>query len=204
MLKSRFEKTKGMAGILLLCTLLAACGTPESRAEVWAWIDRRDGYSSSVNAMMSALSDATLVTQDPNSLVQQHGTQIEYHASNGKSYLWYPGNRTIVVGQWRAQDFNSAGVQLCYRYGSNAFNPVTKKSGGSWECSKRSFRDSDFLEGNPFKLKAGPVPFVIPDRRRYYPEHLVKWLGGDPTKIAYRDRTPYADQLLRRIELETQ
>ncbi|MBL4556436.1 MAG: hypothetical protein JKP98_02155 [Rhodobacteraceae bacterium] len=30
-----------------------------------------------------------------------HGTQIEYLASNGRAYLWYPGNTRVVPGAGR-------------------------------------------------------------------------------------------------------
>ena len=52
---------------------------------------------------------------------------------DGKAYLWYPGNQRIVVGEWKTQadPRGQSYTQLCYRYGPNTYNPVTRSRG---EC----------------------------------------------------------------------
>lgn len=189
-------------GALLLgiSLLLMSCGGPEARS----WYDKLDQINSSPEALENALSGATLITRDPNSFVQQHGTQVEYHAVNGKSYLWYPGNQSVVTGEWRTQQSSRGQTQVCYRYGPSTYNPVTQQAGGSWTCNKRYFQDSEFLNGNPFGLRAGRVPFVIPDKGRYYAPHFANWLGGDPARINYRIKPAFADSLVKQIEAETQ
>ncbi len=186
---------------MCLCSLfLMSCGTPEARA----WYDKLDQINSSPLALRNAVSGATLVTRDPNSFVQEHGTQVEFHAEDGTSYLWYPGNRSIVIGNWRTQSSSRGRTEICYRYGPSTFNPVTQRSGGSWECATRSFQNSEFLEGNPFGLKVGPVPVLIQDRGIYYAPHFAKWLGEDPDQINYRIRPPFAESVVKKIEVETQ
>ena len=37
------------------------------------------------------------------SFIPVHGTQIVYHAPNGRSFLWYPGNRTAVPARWEVR-----------------------------------------------------------------------------------------------------
>ncbi|HEV7336067.1 MAG TPA: hypothetical protein VGO06_08875 [Bosea sp. (in: a-proteobacteria)] len=80
----------------------------------------------------------------------QHGTQVEYIAANGDSFLWYPGNDAILrstfavlwenasaeiddpqEGRYRGQ------VKLnyvCFRYAANSYNPATGHRGGGFEC----------------------------------------------------------------------
>lgn len=177
-----------------------SCGTPEARA----WYDKLDQINSSSEALRNAVSGATLVTRDPNSLIQEHGTQVEFNAEDGTSYLWYPGNQSIVVGEWRTQSSSRGRTELCYRYGSSTYNPVTQRTGGSWSCSAESFQSTEFVEGNPFGLRGGPVPFVIRDRGRYYAPHFANWLGGDPAQVEYRIKPAFAERLVRQIEVETQ
>ncbi len=187
---------------VFLPLFLGACDpvTPEERQE---FIMRQDIVSSPV-ALKKAISNSTVVYRDPNRFIQKHGTQVEYYASNGKSYLWYAGNSRVVVGDWLVQASGTSNPKLCHRYGANTYNPVTKKSGGSLECSPAPNSDTDILKGNPFNLKAGSTPLVIPDRGRYYPEHFAKWLGQDPTNIPYLSKIPRAASLNRKIAAETQ
>ncbi len=90
-----------------------------------------------------------------------HGTQIEYLAPNGKSYLWYPGNRIVLMAPWRQQ-----GNRICYRYAGNTYNPVTGSRGGKWNCMPLASYRSMLVEqksGDVFGLaKQTTVPFVLP------------------------------------------
>ena len=54
------------------------------------------------------------------------GTQVSYLGAGGKSYLWAPGNDTVLTGTWRV-DPNAtspqsriAYVAVCVQYGSSA------------------------------------------------------------------------------------
>ena len=107
--------------------------------------------------LRSLLSDATAVHYDTG-----HGTQVEYMSADGLAYLWYPGNRSIVPGEWHVrigprplgpgpESRNAIGpyavfeqdptqpvestLYICFRYGPDTYNPVTRMRGGNWECS---------------------------------------------------------------------
>ena len=187
---------------IFLSLFLQACEpvTPDERRE----FALRKEITSSPEALIRALSNSTVVSRDPNQFIQQHGTQVEYHASNGTSYLWYPGNSRVVVGNWQVQAGGIFGANLCYRYGANTYNPITNESGGSWNCSPALSSDKDILKGNPFNLKPGSVPLIISDRGRYYPEHFAKWLGQDPSEVIYVSKIPRAASLNKKIAAETQ
>src|SRR5690606_18542591 len=46
-----------------------------------------------------------------------HGTQVEYMAKNGKTYLLYPGNKVIVRGTWKLDRTDKPKVfNLCFKY----------------------------------------------------------------------------------------
>ena len=100
----------------------------------------------------------TLMTFDPG-----HGTQVEYYDNAGHSWLWYPGNRAVLPGAWKLQ-----GANLCFNYGPQSYNPVTKQVGG-WECEPLKAQKQYVVEsakGDVFHLKgAGRVPFVLKPAR---------------------------------------
>lgn len=80
----------------------------------------------------------------------QHGTQVEYIAANGDSFLWYPGNDAILRGSFAVLWENASAeiddpqeghyrgqVKLnyvCFRYAANTYNPVSGHRGGGFEC----------------------------------------------------------------------
>ena len=75
-------------------------------------------------AFAQQLGDYTHLSVSPD-----HGTQVEYLSSNGKTFLWYPGNRTILAGQWKRD-----GDNVCFAYVGNTYNPSTGHRGGGFEC----------------------------------------------------------------------
>jgi hypothetical protein len=95
------------------------------------------------------LTDRTVLTQSA-----QHGTQVEYISPNGDTFLWYPGNDTILRGRFAVLWENAAaeiddpqeGVYrgqvklsyVCFRYGASSLNPVTGHRGGRFECGAYS------------------------------------------------------------------
>ena len=115
-----------------------------------------------------------------------HGTQIEFHAANGRSYLWYPGNNTIVPALWRIAEGSeriivhvqtASGVEvrkavipeICYLYPGSSFNPVTNQRGGGWDCrSIKRFRYStvESRKGDVFGLSRSAFPpFILTNDR---------------------------------------
>jgi hypothetical protein len=111
--------------------------------------------SSTTPALAGPFGNQTTLTYDPG-----HGTQIEYVAANGTSYLWYPGNRVVLPGHWKRQ-----GKDICWAYGANTYNPVTGQHGGGFECEPLGLYASSIVEtakGDVFGLAHRTrVPFQL-------------------------------------------
>ena len=96
-----------------------------------------------------------------------HGNQIEFLSSDGKSYLWYPGNTHIVQGEWKLEEGiydqleeipNEIQIdflpKICFRYFTAGKNPVTDIEGPKWQClssfyfaiGKEELRDGDLFK----------------------------------------------------------
>lgn len=105
------------------------------------------------------LADVTLMTYSPG-----HGTQVEYYDKGHHTFLWYPGNKVVVPGEWKM-----AGKNLCFRYGPNTYNPVTGARGAVWECMPEKLAHQtvvDMAKGDVFGLsQRARVPFSLPARR---------------------------------------
>ena len=97
-----------------------------------------------------------------------NGVQIEYFAPDGRNYLWYPGNASVVEGRYRYGIVVPRGGRVG-RIGTIEFlypsNSVDKngRRGGEWE----SRAISDFRvyviasqKGDIFNLSTGKVPYV--------------------------------------------
>ena len=96
----------------------------------------------------------------------QHGTQVEYDAPNGKTYLLYPGNPVVVQGGWKLTKTDKPNVfDICYLYPANSYNPATHQPGGSWECQIAGLflgRVKEFKPGDVLGLARSPkAPFVL-------------------------------------------
>lgn len=105
----------------------------------------------------------TLVTFD-----RSHGTQVEYFSAKNV-FLWYPGNTAIVHGNWKVSAKPAGQSEICFRYQTNSYNPATGVRGGNWECSPVRYNQVDIrhrLEGDPFDLRSGEVPFIFERRKR--------------------------------------
>lgn len=113
----------------------------------------------------SLIANMTMMSYD-----RQHGTQVEYIAKNGRTYLLYPGNKGIVKGEWKLNRTDKPKVfEMCFRYPSNSYKPATKQSGGSWECQAAGFYlagTSEHATGDVLRLsKSTNVPFVLSKRK---------------------------------------
>jgi hypothetical protein len=109
-------------------------------------------------AAAQKLAGYTAMTYDPG-----HGTQVEYLAPDGGAYLWYPLNSGIVVGAWKTE-----GNDVCFRYGRNTYNPVTRKAGGNWDCTPLALHSKHVVErarGDVFGLASGKLPFQLQRER---------------------------------------
>jgi len=89
---------------------------------------------------------------------RDHGYQVEYFAQGGVLYLWYPGNRRVLPGEWRLD-----GHKICFRYATSAGNPVTKSPGGAWECtlSEILLIEAKRKPGDIYDLASGNLPYVL-------------------------------------------
>ena len=120
-----------------------------------------------------------------------YGTQIEYHSPDGGAFLWFPGNRSVVAGEW---DVRGNRPDLCYRY-LNGRDALTGLSGSNWGCEPVRLALSSgqaFLAGDVFGLVDGRLPFVM-SKRQKLPD-IARIAGLDPATLPYRypnaDRRP--------------
>ncbi|WP_288587154.1 hypothetical protein [uncultured Methylobacterium sp.] len=129
-----------------------------------------------VENVRDTLRDKTRLTYDPS-----HGMQIEYSSTDGKVYLWYPGNQAILPGQWKAEPYYVEFVEngralrrvdeakVCFRYGPNTFNPATGHVGAGWQCAplaELNRYQAQTASGDVFGLRTRTeVPFVLPRER---------------------------------------
>jgi len=133
-----------------------------------------------VEAARALFADRTRITQD-----SFHGTQIEYHAPDGRAYLWYPGNSGVVPSLWKVSGYAFTAHEICWLYPTYSNNPVTGQSGGNWECNPSSTYNgslSQLIEGDPFNLASGKVPFRLPKGKFTAQELLNQW-GKDPSNL---------------------
>ncbi len=87
-----------------------------------------------------------------------HGFQITYLAQDGRSWLWYPGNKVAVPGAWR----RSSEGDTCFTYGSGTYNPITKQRGGKEQCIPSEMGQRQLiakLTGDPYNLSSGAIPY---------------------------------------------
>ena len=93
-----------------------------------------------------------------------HGTQIEYLGRNGLASLWYPGNTETVPSRWKVEQAGG-GSEVCFKYPTRSYNPVTGEGGGFWECHpavEYLYLHDEIREGDPLGLASGRVPYVMP------------------------------------------
>ena len=107
------------------------------------------------------------------SFSEGHGTQVSYMNSTGRVFLWYPGNPVVVPGLWKIEEAtikNLTFAALCFQYGLDTYNPVTKERGGKWSCLPADIwarMEVDSADGDVFGLerRGGAVPFRLSKER---------------------------------------
>lgn len=106
-----------------------------------------------------------------------HGVHVEYLSKAGRAFLWYPGNRRVVVGDWKID-----GRLICFRYGPETYNLVTRRRGGSFSCSAiaahRKIMQSQ-CAGDIFGLTSARIPCIL-SRHRSALVALQAKCGGKP------------------------
>lgn len=94
-----------------------------------------------------------------NPLIKGHGFQVTYFETTDRVWLWYPGNRRALPGAWKLED-----ADLCFNYGSNTYNPVTKQTGGGFRCGSLRLARNQIvseLSGDAFGIATGSVPYPL-------------------------------------------
>lgn len=144
-------------------------------------------------AAVSSASAASLANKTQQSYSPGHGMQIEYLAADGASWLWYPGNTRVLAGQWKAE-----GADICFRYGKNSYNPVTRQRGGDWECAPLKVYNSTLVtstKGDIFGLAGRKkVPFDLP--AKLLPINQLKAIADPSIVEREQPKLPSCEQIL--------
>ena len=74
------------------------------------------------------IANTTIISYD-----DFYGTQIEYRDPQGRAWLVYPNNRSVLPGRWKLDDDQ----RLCHKYFSSGINPATGTVGYEWECASK-------------------------------------------------------------------
>lgn len=93
-----------------------------------------------------------------------HKTQLAYFNDNSQEWLWYPGNRSALLGYVQIR-----GKLICFSYPNSSINPATGVAGPDWECSplaRHKTRIVESVSGDVFNLSSGRIPFVL-EKKRY-------------------------------------
>lgn len=83
---------------------------------------------------------------------------MSYFENSEKTWLWYPGNKRSLAGNWKIEDQNG-----CYDYGPNTRNPVTGLTKG-FQCEGLELSRKlviSRLAGDPFNLISGEIPSIL-------------------------------------------
>ncbi|SLN49347.1 hypothetical protein TRL7639_02733 [Falsiruegeria litorea R37] len=92
-----------------------------------------------------------------------HGFQVNLIGSDGRAWLWYPGNSAGVPELYKLDQIN--GIQaLCWAHPGNTYNPVTQTPGGGYKCEELKLARKTIvssLRGDPFNLASGRVPYKL-------------------------------------------
>jgi len=155
----KFRKT----ALLGLSVILAAC-TGEPAPDSGNAITRRvDAIASSAPALTKFLQDTTT-----KSFSREHGTQFSYFQTDGGYNLVYPGNASVLKGQWQVRKGGLLGPVICYSYTVSTFNPSTRKrqQSGKWKCqnARSSLRRwMEIRDGDPLTLSETTIlPMRLP------------------------------------------
>lgn len=91
------------------------------------------------------------------------GTQVEYLGPDGRTYLWFPGNRRLVTGHWIVRRWREK-YEICFSYGRASRHFITGKTGNNLSCDLLSnYAESiaEIRQEDSFSLSTGALPFVL-------------------------------------------
>jgi hypothetical protein len=183
--RARYTSFVSLIVSVFCLQFLAACESPhESYPQAKALAD-------SVGGPKTFLSNTTVNTYE-----QRHGNQYEYLAADGTTALLYPGNIAPVRGFWQIRGTGEFGTEMCFLYGANTYNPVTKERGGAWECRgfiEYLYSAQEIYEGDVFgtrSITSFGTPF--PTWRKFQPISIAVTATGQkspkgPNKALSKD-----------------
>lgn len=92
---------------------------------------------------------------------QGYGVYVEYTAADGGARMWFPGNKSVVVGHWGVQMIDGH-PRACFKY-FNGYDVVTKEFEPT-ECinSAQTLSNGDVISQRPgdiFHLLTGHIPY---------------------------------------------
>ncbi|WP_155839346.1 hypothetical protein [Hyphomonas chukchiensis] len=101
-----------------------------------------------------------------------HKFQVTYYENETRSWLWYGGNDIALPSEWKVEERDigehgtplsgEARTQICWKYGSNTYNPSTGNTGGKFQCTvliNALQITVSSLDGDVFNLSSGEVPY---------------------------------------------
>ncbi len=130
-----------------------------------------------------------LISETPATPTRGVGTQVEYVAPGGKSFLWFPANPLVVLGEWTLEEhtfklgtreglaiFNL--VNLCFHYAGTGTGPGAVRGVSCSPAYSYLKRLRESVEGDIFGLSRRPSPPFILDRQQTTFDTLRKKAGG--------------------------
>jgi hypothetical protein len=162
----RISRTlNGAVGTALLLLLQTDCAPAQSAT----------GSLGAANLMSVTEARQFFACKTSMSFAPGHGTQVSYLQPDGMEFLWYPGNAVVLPARWdivartTRTEPRKEYADICFKYGTNTYNPVTNQVGGKWECRPAHFNARftvDRADGDIFGLaKRRTVPFVLSPER---------------------------------------
>ncbi len=151
---------KAIIGVALLVGG-TGCASPELQAKRAAIKQDWPAYKEieALRYSPAGFSGKTVMTSSAG-----HGTQVEYVSPDGRAYLWYPGNRSVVPSLWKmSKSILFRKTNICWKYPTSSYNPATATYGGSWDCRPISqYTVVDYANGDVFNLSGrNLVPFRL-------------------------------------------
>lgn len=149
----------GFLGAFVALAGLTGCGPSVARLFVAEEdVPRFNALLADPNAVRVFIADSTIKSWD-----DSYGTQIEYHGSDGRTWLAFPGNTRSVLGFWELRG-PAGNPSLCYRY-PNSRDAITGDPGDDWECGSAALRltDDEIVDGDVLGLeRRGRAPYPRP------------------------------------------
>ena len=113
------------------------------------------------------------------------GTQVEYHRSDGHSFLWSPGNGQTDLTNWKVGRSAVNRQKICYQYPSNLISPTLGLKCVNQECEPVWACRSDLKQvakGDPYNLGSTRVPYRL-EKGQFTAEELFEKSGKSSVSL---------------------